>query len=246
MFLKPINMKRKIIILIALPLIASGCLVSKKKYNAMTAQKESLAKRLSSEQTENKALKKELESATADFETMNYELHKSDALKSDKVSDLMAQSEAFQEKVSELERDLVSARRQFQNQKESSIESASALEALNKKIRALASDTASMRYTLHLTKERQQALQLELNTTKQQYREASAQATRLDGETAQQKQKLDLLEQQLVDKTQTLQNISDSFIELRKALLSARAAGNALDPNNNKMVDKIARLLGHY
>ncbi len=239
-------MKLKIIILIALPIIAAGCVVSKKKYNAMTAQKESLARRLSSEQAENKTLKKELESATADFETMKYELHKSDALKSDKVSDLMARSEALKDQVSELERDLMTARRQFQNQQESSLESASALEVLNKKIRALTSDTASMRFALNLTKERQQALQLELNTTKQQYREASAQATRLDREMAQQKQKLELLEQQLVDKTQTLQNISNSFIELRKALLSAKSAGNALDPNNNKLVDKIARLLGHY
>lgn len=239
-------MKLKIIILIALPIIAAGCVVSKKKYNAMTAQKESLARRLSSEQAENKTLKKELESATADFETMKYELHKSDALKSDKVSDLMARSEALKDQVSELERDLMTARRQFQNQQESSLESASALEVLNKKIRALTSDTASMRFALNLTNERQQALQLELNTTKQQYREASAQATRLDREMAQQKQKLELLEQQLVDKTQTLQNISNSFIELRKALLSAKAAGNALDPNNNKLVDKIARLLGHY
>ncbi len=239
-------MDRKLLILILLPILASGCLVSKKKYNAMTTQKELLAKRLSNEQAENKSLREDLKSATADFETMKYELHKSDALKSDRVGELLAGSEALKNQVEELERELKNTRKQYQNQKATSQESATELDELNKKIRFLTADTANLRFTLNMTKERQEAMHLELNTTKQQYREAANSAAKVQKEMEQQKQKLVLMEQQLVSKTETLKNISESFIELRKTLLSAKASGTLIDPNNNKLVDKIARLLGHY
>ncbi len=245
-FQKLTIMDRKLLILILLPLLASGCLVSKKKYNAMTSQKELLAKRLSAEQAENKLLKEDLKSAIADFETMKYELHKSDALKSDKVGLLLAGSETLKDQVKELEQDLKEARRQFQYQKNNSQESESQLELLNQKIKNLSSDTANLQFTLNMTKEREQAMHQELKTTKEQYRDAAMSAAKLKTEMEQQKQKMVLLEQQLVSKAQTLQNVSESFIELRKALLSAKTSGKSIDPNNNKLVDKIARLLGHY
>lgn len=239
-------MYQKLILLIALSAIVSGCVVSKKKYEAMTARKNTLARQLNEEEARNESLTKKLASATADFESMKTELHKSNALKSDKVNDLLAESEAFKSHVEELKSNLDYAQRQLNSQKASNQENTTEMNTLQRHLRALASDTASLRYTLGMTKERQQAQQLELNATKQQFREAAAKASKLETEITQQNKKVELLEQQLVSKSQTLQDISDSFIELRKDLLSAKANGSALDPNKNKLIDRIARLLGHY
>jgi molecular chaperone GrpE (heat shock protein) len=58
--------------------------------------------------------------------------------------------------------------------------------------------------------------------------------------------KMALLENQLMEKTRILLNVSEAFIELRKELLSAKSNGQPIDPNQNKNMDKVARLLGHY
>lgn len=226
--------------------ILSGCVVSKKKYEAMVSERNLLQNRLNDARRENKELQSDLEKAMADFETMKYELHKSNALKSDKVADLFAQSEELKEETASLKDELALIRRRYQSQQNTSIERANELQTLRKKVSDLTSDTASLHYSLEMSKERQENLRTQIRDVKERYNELAASYSGMKNELDQTSRKIEMLEGQLVDKTQSLSNISEAFIELRKQLLSAKSKGTPIDPNENKFVDKIARMLGHY
>jgi chromosome segregation ATPase len=244
---KKINsMKRIISILILSSFVLTGCVVSKKKYEAMVGERDFLENRLTETREENRQLEAELESALADFETMKQELHQSDALKSDKVSDLFAQTEQLGEKVTTLKKDLADAHSKFRSQQSTSKERANQLETLISQIAQLKNDTSGLQYSLQMSKDRQTNVQQELREVKEKYNNLAAGNTQLKSDLKTSERKMAMHEGQLVEKTQSLSNVSEAFIELRKELLTAKSTGTAIDPNNNKIIDKIARLLGHY
>ncbi len=239
-------MKQSILISILLSLIFSGCVVSKKKYEAMVSERDFLEKRLNESRSTNQSLEEKLARAIADFETMKQELHHSDALKSDKVSNLFAQTEKLHEQVNSLKEDLAEAKSKYRSQQNTSMARADQLEELTGQVAKLKNDTAALQYSLKMSKERQVNLQQELREVKERYNDLAAGRAQLKADLEKAERKVALLEGQLVEKTESLSNISQSFIELRKQLLTAKSNGKAIDPNQNKTIDKIARLLGHY
>jgi chromosome segregation ATPase len=239
---KKINsMKRLISILILICFALSGCVVSKKKYEAMVGERDFLEKRLTETREENRHLEAKLENAIADFESMKQELHHSDALKSDKVSDLFAQTEKLSKEVTTLEKDLADARNKFRSQQSTSLERVNQLELLTSQVAQLKNDTASLQYSLQMSKERQTNVQKELREIKDKYNNLAAGNAQLKSDMEASERKIALIE-----KTQSLSNVSEAFIVLRKELLTAKSNGTVIDPNQNKTIDKIARLLGHY
>ncbi|MFW6043243.1 MAG: hypothetical protein ACOCPW_02695 [Marinilabiliaceae bacterium] len=237
-------MKRLIWIL--LPLFLSGCVVSKKKYEAMVDRRDHLKQELSDSQKENKNLNNKLERALADFESMKYELHKSNALKSDTVMSLMEEAETLKGETERLQNELASTRRKFESQQATSSQRENELEDLKSRVNSLITDTASLNHALEMSEKRQERTGDELNKLQDKYNDRSAEhsLTKDDLDTA--REKISTLEDQLVEKEQTISNISDAFIELRKQLLSARSEGTPIDPNENNNIERIARLLEHY
>ena len=239
-------MKQVILVLILTSFVLSGCVVSKKKYEAMVSEKDFLEKRLAETREENRQLETKLENAISDFELMKQELHHSDALKSDKVSDLVAETEQLREEIATLEKDLADARSKYRTQQSTSIERASQLESLTSQVAQLKNDTSSLQFSLQMSKERQTKILKELREVKERYNTLAADNAQMRTELETSRQEIAMLEGQLIEKSKSLSSISEAFIELRKELLTAKSNGTAIDPNKNKTIDKIARLLGHY
>lgn len=239
-------MKRIVLLWILLPLLASGCIVSKKKYEAMVDERDMLEQRLNKALDENKNLQGNLEKALTDFEAMKYELHESNALKSDKVAELMRESEVFKNETERLSQALEETRRRVRTQQTTSAERAKELEELRKRVSKLTSDTSRLQYALRMSEERKSKTREALTKVQDKYNAQMAALESAKSELEQSRIKLSTLEQQLVEKNQVLSGISEAFIELRKQMLSAKSNGTPIDPNQNSNVDKIARLLGHY
>lgn len=239
-------MKRPVWIWILLPLFLSGCVVSKKKYEAMVDKRDHLEQQLSDSREENKNLKNELEKSLSDFESMKYELHKSNALKSDTVMALMEKAETLKNETENLQDELVRTRRKFESQQATSTERENELEKLDSRVNELITDTASLNHALEMSRERQERTREELTQLRDKYNHLSAEQSLKEDDLAKAREKISTLEDQLVEKEQTISNISEAFVELRKQLLSARSEGKPIDPNENKNIDRIARLLGHY
>ncbi len=236
----------KQVIWILLPLFLTGCVVSKKKYEAMVDQRDHLEQQLVDSREENQNLRNKIEKALSDFESMKYELHKSNALKSDTIMALMKKAESLTKETERLQDKLVRTRRQFESQQATSAERKNELEELRSRVSKLITDTASLKHALEMSRERQEKTRDELNQLRDKYNGLVAEHSLSEDELEQAQEKISTLEQQLVEKEQTISNISDAFIELRKQLLSARSQGNPINPNENKNIDRIARLLGHY
>jgi chromosome segregation ATPase len=239
-------MKRIFSILILIGLVLPGCVVSKKKYEAMVGERDFLEKRLTETRDDKRDLEEQLRSAIADFESMKEELHRSDALKSDKVSTLFAKTEDLRKEVNNLEQELAETRSKYRSQQSTSVERANQLEGLTSQLAQLKNDTASLHYSLQMSKERQSNVLKELREVKEKYNNLAAGSAQLQTDLEKSEAKIAMLEGQLADKTRSLSNISEAFIALRRELLTAKSSGTAIDPNQNKTIDKIARLLGHY
>ena len=120
------------------------------------------------------------------------------------------------------------------------------MKELRSRVSELITDTASLQHALQMSKERQEKTREELNSLRNRYNELSASHSLTQDELAQTQEKVEMLEKQLVNKEQTLDNISKAFIELRKQMPSARSQQQPLNPNENEYINRIARLLGHY
>ena len=226
--------------------LLSGCVVSKKKYEAMESERNLLENQLNDARRENKNLQSDLDQSIADFESMNYELHKSNALKSDTVASLLAQSENLKETTTRLRDELALIKRRYKSQQNTSLERANELQSLRQKVTELTNDTATLRYSLEMNKERRETMSNQLKEVKEKYNDLASSYSGMKDEMEQNSRKIEMLEGQLIEKSQSLDHISDAFIELRKQMLSAKSKGTPINPNKNKNIDKIARLLGHY
>ena len=238
-------MKTLLIITISAVLLSS-CVVSKKKYEACLAQKSKLSKQLSAVNKENKSLEKQIATNISDFEKMKNEMHLSNAVKSDEMSDLLVKVTQLTDANTALEDKLAETVRLYKSQKKTSASTATELKNLRTSNIKLKRDTASIRYALKLSKERFGQLENELKTQKNKYGSLSADNRKLNQQVELEKQKLSSFEQQLVKNKEKMEIISTALIELRKEMLSSKTANKPIDPNKNKHIDKMARELGHY
>ena len=238
-------MFNKLFLFIISLFIFSAC-VSKKKYNDVLMAKDHLSKQLSDKKEENKKLSSELESALADYDNMRLKLGKSNAIKSDEVSDLIVKSSEMQATIDNLNEQLKNIMDDFNNNQQNALKTAEDLETAKKQIIQIKRDTASLHYSINLAKERNEMLNKELSEIKEKYNTLYSDFSAYKEDAQKNDIKLRSLENQLVTQKQKIEAISDAFIGLRKQLLTAKSNNEAIDPNKNAYIDKIAKLLGHY
>ena len=238
-------MLHKIFLLIISVFILSGC-VSKKKYVALETQKNSLAKQLKDKKAENKKLEADLKSAVADYEDVKYKLSRSNAIKSDDISDLMIQATSLQGQVDDLTAQLNKIKNDLKYNKNSYRKTADDLQNTKKQLMSLQKDTASLHYSIKLARERSDKLTQELSAAKKKYNDLYAEYSLMQDKIDNKDIQMKTLEKQLITQKETIEAISKNFIELRKQLLEAKTKGKPIDPNKNSVINKIAKLLGHY
>ncbi len=226
--------------------VFTGCVVSKKKYEALLLEKNHLSKNLDDKTTENKKLTSDLESAVADYDKVRYSLSKSNAIKSDEVSDLMIKTTAFQTKIDELNNQLNDIRNDFKYNKQTALKTSEQLQKVKQQLTQLQKDTASLHYSINLAQGRNELIQKEFSETKQKYNSLYSDYSNNKEEIQKKDIQLKSLEEQLISQKETIESISRTFINLRKQLLSAKTDNKPIDPNKNANINKIAKLLGHY
>jgi chromosome segregation ATPase len=240
-------MKNRILILFSVILIlTSGCIVSKKKYEAAMLENSRLNKQLTSSEKENNKLENKLEGMISEFEQMKNDLHLSNAVKSDEMSELLVKVTQLSDLNTKLQNNLDETLNLYKSQKQTSLSANNELEKLGTDIQLLRRDTASIKYALKLSKERFDQLKKEFETLKGKYDQVALDKQKATKELSINQQKLSSFEQQLIQNKEKMEDISKALIELRKDMLSAKSNNTPIDPNKNKYIDKMAQELGHY
>ncbi|MBR8538117.1 hypothetical protein KDU71_21280 [Carboxylicivirga sediminis] len=239
-------MTRITLLLTALVLSLSSCVVSKKKYEALLLEKNQIADDLDKKSAESKQLKVNLENAIADYESMKNDFGKSNALKTDEISDLMIMVTQLKDESEQLNQKLSETVSKFKAKEADSYMANEELDKTIKAVNTLKRDTASLNYSLQLAKQRNKMLQDELKTSQEKASTSGLQRIELQKQVDKQTAQLKDMEKQLIKSQQNMSEVSSAFIELRKAMLKANSSNTAIDPNKSKEVDKVAKLLGHY
>jgi len=224
----------------------NSCVVSKKKYDAVVLENTNLNQKLEHTQSENKKLEIKVGNLISDFEVMKNDLHLSNAIKSDEMSELLVKVTHLSDYNSKLKKDLDETIALYKSQKQTSQSVSTELKELKDENYDLKRDTASIKYALKLSKERFEKINGEFETFKNKYNDLSTANSTLKKEDEFTKKKLQSFEQQLIENKEKFDAISNAFIELRKELLSAKSSNKVIDPNKNANIDKIAKRLGHY
>lgn len=239
-------MLKNILVFAALSVVFSSCIVSKKKYDALLLEKNELSTLLNDKKQENKALKSDLNQAVKDFESLKSDFNKSNALRSDEIADLMVKVTQLEDKSSELNTKLKETIGKFKATEKANYQADEELKNTLIALAALKRDTASLHYSINMAKQRSSSIQNELTKTKNKLRELNTGKYELNKALDAQTLKVKSMEQKLIKSQQNLSEISNTFIELRKELLTAKSKNQAIDPNKNNYINRIAKLLGHY
>lgn len=239
-------MIKNIFILLAISLTLNSCIVSKKKYESLMLEKNELADELTKKKKENKALQSDLNQAIDDFEEIKTDFGKSNSLRSDEIADLMIKVTQLEDESAELNQKLKETLGKFKAKEKAGYLAEEELKETLQTITTLKRDTANLQYSIKMAKQRSEALQEELVATKTKLTESNSKKYELSKAVEAQATEVKGMEQKLVKSQQNLTEISDAFIELRKELLSAKSNNKVIDPNQNKYINRIAKLLGHY
>ncbi|WP_430815888.1 hypothetical protein [Carboxylicivirga sp. RSCT41] len=239
-------MTRVIFVLTALVLSLSSCVVSKKKYDALLLENSKLEDNLEQKTAESKQLQVNLESAISDYESMKNDFGKSNALKTDEISDLMIMVTRLKDESEELNTRLDETMKNFKAKEADSYLANEELNQTMRTVNVLKRDTASLNYSLQLAKQRNKMLQDELKQSQEKANESGLQRVEIQKQLDAQSAQLKEMERQLIKSQQNMSEVSNAFIELRKEMLKAKSNNKAIDPNKSKQVDKVAKLLGHY
>ena len=239
-------MTRIFLVLTTLVLSLSSCVVSKKKYDALLSENNHLSQNLSKKKAESEKLQVNLKRAVSDYEKMKNDFGKSNALKTDEISDLMIVVTQLKDESKKLNIKLEETIGKFKAKEADSYSANEELTQTAKKVSALKRDTASLNYSLQLAKRRNKMLQDEVRSSQEKASANGIKRVEIQKQLDTQSVQLKEMERQLVKSQQNMSEVSKAFIELRKEMLKAKTNKQILDPNKSKQVDKVAKLLGHY
>ncbi|MBK3519217.1 hypothetical protein [Carboxylicivirga marina] len=239
-------MTKVLFVLTALVLTLSSCVVSKKKYDALLLENSHLEDNLDKKTAESEKLQVNLEQAISDYETMRNDYGKSNALKTDEISDLMIMVTQLKEESENLSAKLDETVGQFKAKEADSYLANEELSQTMRTVNILKRDTASLNYSLQLAKQRNKMLQDELRASQEKASASGIKRVEIQKQLDTQSAQLKDMERQLVKSQQNMSEVSKAFVELRKQLLKAKSSNKPIDPNKSKEVDKVAKLLGHY
>lgn len=235
---------RFVLPVLAIMVLMSSC-VSKKKYlsmqDAYIAKTDSLV-------TVTDGLNTMLVAGEGDFEATKQDFMINDASKTDKIFSLENQLKELQSGFDEITRTLSDTESMYKATQSEKDQASYQMARMNSDLVKLRQDTVSINYALRL--ERRKAANLETSLEQQiekystdigAYKQDIAE---LKKESATSQLKAKELERQLTLKQKQIDEINDSFVELRKDLLRAKAQGEAIDPNSNANIGKIAKSIG--
>lgn len=191
-----------------------------------------------------------LSSGESDFESTKQDLMISDASKNDQISSLEKQLEELQSGFDEISRSLSDTENKYKTTQSEKDQVSYQMARMNSELAKLRQDTVSLNYALKLVQRKASNLQTSLDQQKEKYStDVNTHRQEIDNlkkevETARLKKKE--LERQLTIKQKQIETVNESFIALRKDLVKAKAKGEALDPNTNANVNKVAKSLGQY
>jgi len=238
-------MTRIFFVLTALILSFSSC-VSKKKYDALLSENNQLSKNLDDKTTESNKLQANLKQAISDYESMKNDFGKSNALKTDEISDLMIMITGLKDESERLNTKLSETVNKFKAKEADSYHATEELNQTLKAVNTLKRDTASLNYSLQLAKQRNKILQDELRASQEKVSSSGIKRVAIQKQLDAQSAQLKEMERKLIKGQQNMSEVSKAFIVLRKEMLKAKTNKQIIDPNKSKQVDKVAKLLGHY
>lgn len=195
-------------------------------------------------------LNSKLLAGEADFEATKQDFMINDAAKNDEIATLESQLKALQKGFDDVTRTLDDTRDRAQLNKDEKDQASYQLARMNSELIKLRQDTVSLNYALTLQRRKSTGLQQTLDNQISKYTgEANshrAEVTQLVKDKEATLLKTKDLERQLTVKEKQMKEVNAAFIALRKDLLKAKTQGQALDPNSNANVTKLAKSLGQY
>lgn len=195
-------------------------------------------------------LNSKLVSGESDFESTKQDFMINDAFKNDQIAALEKELKELQSSFDEVTQSLSDTKNKYEATQSEKDQVSYQMARMNSELIRLKQDTVSLNYALELERRKAANLQTSLDQQVERYSDdMSVKNDEIDKlkkekETALLKTKE--IERQLTIKQKQISEISDSFVELRKELLRAKGQGEAIDPNKNSSISKIAKSLGQY
>lgn len=235
----------KVSLLLVLIAAVSGC-VSKKKYLAMETLKNQYVRQANTLQKENDVLKNDLESAEVDFESLDQNLHYSNAKKDESLQKLSSQLKEMEENFNMAQSELSRTRDLYKDQRFYNTQASNEITRLEFAIEQLKRDTISLNYSLKLAKQRHEETKNRLQERVVQLNEKHADISELNGIITEKEVEISSLAERISAQKVQIEDINTAFIELRKTMLRAKANNTVVDPGTDPNVAKISKALGHF
>lgn len=238
-------MKLRIIFSTLLALLMLSSCVSKKKYLSMQGDYMSQTDSLVNVTAD---LNNRLDLGETDFESTKHDLLVSDAAKNDKIATLENQLQELQSGFDDVTRTLDDTKDMVEVSQSESQKTSFQIARMNSDLVKLRQDTVSLNYALTLQKRKAKDIQSTLDKQLQKYTTKmtanTVEVSRLKKDMETSRLKTKEVERQLAIKQKQIDDINDSFVELRKDLLRAKTKNVVIDPNANSNVSKMAKSLG--
>lgn len=195
---------------------------------------------------ENNTLKADLKSAENDFEKMKQELHYSSAQNTDEIDKLKLEVKKLQENFTRAQSQLSKAKDLYKDQQYYSSQASNEITRLEFTIEQLKRDTVSLNYSLKMARNKSNDLTERLSQRVDEINDKNLKISEKNQSIKLNEDEIKTLNDQIKEEILKINQISDEFVELRKAMLKAKMEGRTIDPNTDPFVDKISKTLGHY
>lgn len=226
-------------------ILVTGC-VSKKKYMEMSASKERFEEEANRTKAENASLRSDLTLAESDFKQMKDFMLGNDAKKIDELAKVEAELKVVEDSYNLLQEDLNKTKNLFKDQRYFNAKASSEIARLEIEVKQMARDTASLNYSLKLLQQRANEFKKSAESRTDQINSKNLEINELQGVLKEKDGSIEKLEAQVKAEKDKINSINDSFIALRKQLVTGKGKNEPIDPNANSNIDKISKSLGHY
>lgn len=192
---------------------------------------------------ESKRLSKLNTQMTEEFANLKNELLKNNSTKDQELSKIQAELAIAQKQQSNMAVRLENMESLFDNQKQYGNNQGAKVMELQKELRTLKAKNTSLEYSLEVAQNRAESTASSINELRQQLASKNTEGNQYQLQINEKQKDIDTLKKQASAHKKTLEQLSESFIELRKQLLRAKGKGEIVDPNQSKHIQNIAKAL---
>lgn len=212
----------------------------------MSASKERFEEEANRTKAENASLRSDLTLAESDFKQMKDFMLGNDAKKTDELAKVEAELKIVEDSYNLLQEDLNKTKNLFKDQRYFNAKASSEIARLEIEVKQMARDTASLNYSLKLLQQRANEFKKSAESRTDQINSKNLEINELQGVLKEKDGSIEKLEAQVKAEKDKINSINDSFIALRKQLVTGKGKNEPIDPNANSNIDKISKSLGHY